>query len=345
MQVIILYVVLGLVALGILFLFIKFFGLWFRALLSGAPVGLARLIGMWLRNVSPAIIVDSRIILVKAGIPMESELLETHYLASGDVRRVSQSLVAANKANIPLDFQRAAAIDLAGRDVLEAVKTSVNPKVIDCPNPEQGKSAIEAVAKDGIQLKVKARVTVRANIERLVGGATEETIIARVGEGIVTTIGSSETYKDVLENPDLISRRVLEKGLDAGTAFEILSIDIADIDVGQNLGAKLQADQAEADKRRFQAEAEQRRAAARAREQEMVAEVQANRAKVVLEEAEIPRAISEAFRAGHLGIMDYYRMRNIQADTDMRNSIGGQGDQQDEQPGGQPGGGSETPSE
>lgn len=336
MQMIILYVVLGIVALGILFLFIKFFGLWFRALLSGAPVGLARLIGMWLRNVSPATIVDSRIILVKAGIPMESELLETHYLASGDVRRVSQSLVAANKANIPLDFQRAAAIDLAGRDVLEAVKTSVNPKVIDCPNPEQGKAAIEAVAKDGIQLKVKARVTVRANIERLVGGATEETIIARVGEGIVTTIGSSETYKDVLENPDLISRRVLEKGLDAGTAFEILSIDIADIDVGQNLGAKLQADQAEADKRRFQAEAEQRRAAARAREQEMLAEVQANRAKVVLEEAEIPKAISEAFRAGHLGIMDYYRMRNIQADTDMRNSIGGQGDQQGEQPGNGP---------
>lgn len=332
MQVIILYVVLGLVALGILFLFIKFFGLWFRALLSGAPVGLARLIGMWLRNVSPAIIVDSRIILVKAGIPMESELLETHYLASGDVRRVSQSLVAANKANIPLDFQRAAAIDLAGRDVLEAVKTSVNPKVIDCPNPEQGRPAIEAVAKDGIQLKVKARVTVRANIERLVGGATEETIIARVGEGIVTTIGSSETYKDVLENPDLISRRVLEKGLDAGTAFEILSIDIADIDVGQNVGAKLQADQAEADKRRFQAEAEKRRAAAQAHEQEMVAEVQANRAKVVLEEAEIPRAIAEAFREGHLGIMDYYRMRNIQADTDMRNSIGGQGDQQGEQP-------------
>ncbi|MFO7780585.1 MAG: flotillin-like protein FloA [Spirochaetia bacterium] len=323
MQVIILYVVLGLVALGILFLFIKFFGLWFRALLSGAPVGLARLIGMWLRNVSPAIIVDSRIILVKAGIPMESELLETHYLASGDVRRVSQSLVAANKANIPLDFQRAAAIDLAGRDVLEAVKTSVNPKVIDCPNPEQGRPAIEAVAKDGIQLKVKARVTVRANIERLVGGATEETIIARVGEGIVTTIGSSETYKDVLENPDLISRRVLEKGLDAGTAFEILSIDIADIDVGQNVGAKLQADQAEAEKRR---------AAAQAHEQEMVAEVQANRAKVVLEEAEIPRAIAEAFREGHLGIMDYYRMRNIQADTDMRNSIGGQGDQQGEQP-------------
>jgi uncharacterized protein YqfA (UPF0365 family) len=192
---------------------------------------------------------------------------------------------------------------------------------------------------------VKARVTVRANIERLVGGATEETIIARVGEGIVTTIGSSETYKDVLENPDLISRRVLEKGLDAGTAFEILSIDIADIDVGQNLGAKLQADQAEADKRRFQAEAEQRRAAARAREQEMLAEVQANRAKVVLEEAEIPKAISEAFRAGHLGIMDYYRMRNIQADTDMRNSIGGQGDEQGGEPGGEPGGGSQTPSE
>ncbi|MFP4300574.1 MAG: flotillin-like protein FloA [Spirochaetaceae bacterium] len=327
-ELIILYVVLGLVALGLIFIFVRFFGLWFRALLSGAAVPIARIIGMWLRKVDPAVIVDSRIILVKAGIPMEPELLETHYLARGDVRRVSQSLVAANKANIPLNFQRAAAIDLAGRDVLDAVKTSVNPKVIDCPDPTKGKEAIEAVAKDGIQLRVKARVTVRANIERLVGGATEETIIARVGEGIVTTIGSSETYKDVLENPDLISRRVLEKGLDAGTAFEILSIDIADIDVAQNVGAKLQADQAEADKRRFQAEAEKRRAAATAKEQEMRAEVQENRAKVVLAEAEIPKAIAEAFREGNLGVLDYYRLRNIQADTQMRNSIGGEGESQ-----------------
>jgi uncharacterized protein YqfA (UPF0365 family) len=325
-EVIILYVLVAIVALGILFLFLKFFGLWFRALLSGAPVGILRLVGMWLRKVDPGTIVDSRIILAKAGIPVDSEMLETHYLARGDVRRVSQALVAANKAAIPLPFQRAAAIDLAGRDVLEAVKTSVNPKVIDCPDPEKGKQAIEAVAKDGIQLRVKARVTVRANIERLVGGAIEETIIARVGEGIVTTIGSSETYKAVLENPDTISQRVLEKGLDAGTAFEILSIDIADIDVGENIGAKLQADQAEADKRRFQAEAEKRRAAAKAREQEMVAEVQENRAKVVLAEAEIPKAIAEAFRSGNLGIMDYYRLRNIQADTGMRESIGGESD-------------------
>ena len=324
MEIIVLYVVIGVVGIGVLVLFIKFFGLWFRALLSGAPVGMARLIGMWLRKVDPAVIVDSRIILTKAGIPMETDLLETHYLARGDVRRVSQALVAANKANIPLNFQRSAAIDLAGRDVLDAVKTSVNPKVIDCPEPNKGRATIDAVAKDGIQLRVKARVTVRANIERLVGGATEETIIARVGEGIVTTIGSSETYKDVLENPDTISRRVLEKGLDAGTAFEILSIDIADIDVGENVGAKLQADQAEADRRRFQAEAEKRRAAAKAREAEMVAEVQENRAKVVLAEAEIPKAIAEAFRNGQLGIMDYYRLRNIQADTDMRRSISGE---------------------
>ncbi|MFW6259969.1 MAG: flotillin-like protein FloA [Spirochaetota bacterium] len=326
MEIIILYVVLGIVALGILVLFVKFFGLWFRALLSGAPVGPARLIGMWLRKVDPNTIVNARIMLAKAGIPLDTDQLETHFLARGDVMSVSQSLVAANKANIPLPFQRAAAIDLAGRDVLEAVKTSVNPKVIDCPDPTKGKQAIDAVAKDGIQLKVKARVTVRANIERLVGGATEETIIARVGEGIVTTIGSSENYKAVLENPDLISKRVLEKGLDAGTAFEILSIDIADIDVSENVGAKLQADQAEADKRRFQAEAEKRRAAAFAREQEMRALTQENRAEVVLQEAEIPKAIAEAFRQGHLGVMDYYRLRNIQADTDMRQSIGGQGD-------------------
>jgi uncharacterized protein YqfA (UPF0365 family) len=261
--------------------------------------------------------------LSKAGIDISSDMLETHYLARGDVLKVSRAMVAANKANIPLPFQRAAAIDLAGRDVLEAVRTSVNPKVIDCPDPSKGKHTIDAVAKDGIQICVKARVTVRSNIERLVGGATEETIIARVGEGIVTTIGSSESYKAVQENPDNISKTVMDKGLDAGTAFEILSIDIADVDVGQNIGAKLQAEQAEADKRRFQAEAEKRRAAAQAQEQEMIALVQENRAKVVLAEAEIPLAIAEAFKNGHLGVMDYYRLKNIQADTDMRSSIGG----------------------
>jgi uncharacterized protein YqfA (UPF0365 family) len=319
---IIIYLVIGLAALVFLAIFLKFFGLWFRALLSGAHIGLGRLVGMWIRRVKAKLIVDSRIMLTKAGIATESDLLETHYLAGGDVILISKALIAANKANIPLDFQRATAIDLAGRDVLDAVKTSVNPKVIDCPNPEKGRITIDAVAKDGIQLRARARVTVRANIERLVGGATEETIIARVGEGIVTTIGSAETYKDVLENPDKISKTVLEKGLDAGTAFEILSIDIADVDVGENVGAKLQADQAEADKRRFQAVAEQRRAAARAREQEMSALVRENRAKVVLAEAEIPKAIAEAFRSGNMGIMDYYRLRNIQADTDMRSSIG-----------------------
>jgi uncharacterized protein YqfA (UPF0365 family) len=315
-------VVIGVLALGFLLLFFRFFALWFRALLSGAYVGMGKLIGMWLRHVNPGVIVDSRIMLSKAGIEVPSDMLETHFLARGDVMKVSRALVAANKANIPLPFQRAAAIDLAGRDVLEAVRTSVNPKVIDCPDTAKGKNTIDAVAKDGIQLQVKARVTVRANIERLVGGATEETIIARVGEGIVTTVGSAESYKSVLENPDTISRTVFNKGLDAGTAFEILSIDIADIDVGANVGAKLQADQAEADKRRFQAEAEKRRAAAQAQEQEMIALVQENRAKVVLAEAEIPLAIAEAFRSGHLGVMDYYRLKNIQADTDMRSSIG-----------------------
>ncbi len=323
------YILIGILILVFIAFFLKFFGLWFRALLSGAPIKLSRLIGMWIRRVKAGVIVDSRIMLTKAGINIDSDLLETHYLAGGDVIRVSKALIAANKAGIHLDFKKAAAIDLAGRDVLDAVKTSVNPKVIDCPNPATGKRTIDAVAKDGIQLKAKARVTVRANIERLVGGATEETIIARVGEGIVTTIGSANTYKEVLENPDVISKTVLEKGLDAGTAFEILSIDIADVDVGENIGAKLQADQAEADKRRFQAIAEQRRAAAKAREQEMIAQVRENRAKVVLAEAEIPKAIAEAFRSGNLGIMDYYRLKNIQADTEMRKSISGEVDNQD----------------
>ena len=320
----IVYIVIGIAILVFLAIFIKFFGLWFRALLSGAPVGMHRLIGMWIRRVKSTLIVDSNIMLKKSGIPVDSDLLETHFLAGGDVLRVSKALIAASKAKIPLAFEQAAAIDLAGRDVLDAVKTSVNPKVIDCPNPATGRTTIDAVAADGIQLRARARVTVRANIERLVGGATEDTIIARVGEGIVTTIGSAKTYKEVLENPDNISRRVLEKGLDAGTAFEILSIDIADVDVGENVGAKLQADQAEADKRRFQAVAEQRRAAAIAVEQEMAAKVKENQAKVVLAEAEIPKAIAEAFRSGNLGIMDYYKLRNIQADTSMRESIGGE---------------------
>jgi len=327
-----LWVVLAICFVGLIIVIAlaRYFSLWLRAYMSGAHVGLLNLIGMSLRRVSPSVIVDSRIMLTKAGIPLETDLLETHYLAQGHVGRVCTALVAANKANIALTFQRAAAIDLAGRDVLDAVKTSVNPKVIDCPDPTKGRQTIDAVAKDGIQVRAKARVTVRANIERLVGGATEETIIARVGEGIVTTIGSADTYKAVLENPDAISRRVLEKGLDAGTAFEILSIDIADVDVGENVGAKLQADQAEADKRRFQAEAEKRRAAAQAREQEMLALIQENRAKVVLAEAEIPQAIAQAFRAGNLGIMDYYRLRNIQADTDMRKNIGGTGEKRSE---------------
>ncbi|MBN1555592.1 MAG: flotillin-like protein FloA [Phycisphaerae bacterium] len=317
--------ILVLIGLVFLFLFGPLFGLWIQALAAHAGVGIFQLIGMRLRKVNPRIIVISRIQAVQAGLSMDTTDLESHYLAGGRPMNVVNALIAANRANIELSWRTATAIDLAGRDILDAVRTSVNPKVIDCPNPVGGKVTIDAVAKDGIQVKAKARVTVRANIERLVGGATEETIIARVGEGIVTTIGSAETYKSVLENPDQISKKVLEKGLDAGTAFEILSIDIADVDVGENIGAKLQADQAEADKRRFQAEAEKRRAMAMAQEQEMKALTQENRAKVVLAEAEIPLAMAEAFRGGNLGIMDYYKMRNIQADTSMRDSIGGGG--------------------
>jgi len=307
------------------FLLIFFFSygfLYVKALLAGAHVGIFEIIGMRLRGVRPSTIVDSRIMAIKAGLRAETVDLETHYLARGNVPNVVRALVAASKASIPLAFNQACAIDLAGRNVLEAVQTSVNPKVIDAPDPTKGRDTVAAVARDGIQLKAKARVTVRANLERLVGGAKEETIIARVGEGIVTTIGSAETYKVVLENPDMISKRVLEKGLDAGTAFEILSIDIADVDVGENIGAKLQADQAEADKRVAQALAERRRAMAVAREQEMQAMVAENRAKVVLAEAEVPKAIAQAFREGNLGVMDYYSLRNIQADTDMRKSIG-----------------------
>ncbi len=318
------YILLGVGAIIVLLFVVaifSFFSHWFRALLSGAYIKMSSLIGMWIRKVDIASIVNSRIMLVKAGIDVGTDNLETHFMAGGNVLRVSEALIVASKAGIALGFEKAVAIDLAGRNVLEAVSTSVNPKVIDCPASGSARQTIDAVAKDGIQVKAKARVTVRANIERLVGGATEETIIARVGEGIVTTIGSSNTYKEVLENPDRISTTVLKKGLDSGTAFEILSIDIADLDVGENIGAKLQADQAEADMRRFQAVAEQKAATARAKEQEMIALVQENRAKVVLAEAEIPLAIAEAFRNGNLGVMDYYKLNNIQADTQMRNSF------------------------
>ena len=311
----------GIFSLLILILIFKYGWLYIQALASGANVALLQLIGMTFRRVNARIIVEARIMAKKAGLDYDTAPLEAHYLARGNVPSVVRALIAADKAKIDLGFDRACAIDLAGRDVLDAVRTSVNPKVIDCPDPTKGRQTIDAVAMDGIQLRAKARVTVRANIERLVGGATEETIIARVGEGIVTTIGSAVTHKKVLENPDSISKMVLAKGLDSGTAFEILSIDIADIDVGDNIGAKLQTDQAEADKRVAQAEAEKRRAMAVAREQEMTALVEENRAKVVLAEAEIPKAISQAFREGNLGIMDYYHLRNIQADTEMRTSI------------------------
>jgi len=314
--------ILFVLGLAVLVLVWQFFGLWIQAFMSKADVTMFQLIGMKFRKVDARSIVMSKIRAVKAGLPISTDDLETHYLAGGRVQNVISSLIAADRARIDLGFKTACAIDLAGRDVLEAVHTSVNPKVIDCPSQEGTKHSIDAVAKDGVQLKARARVTVRTNIERLIGGATEETIVARVGEGIVTSIGSAIDYKAVLENPDGISKRVLEKGLDSGTAFEILSIDIADVDVGTNVGAALQADQAEADKRRFQAAAEKRAAMARAREAEMSALVEENRAKVVEAEAEVPRAIAEAFRSGHLGVMDYYRLQNIQADTSMRDSIG-----------------------
>jgi len=309
-----LLVIVILVALVFFLLFLKFFRLWLQAKLSRADVKFSELIGMWLRKVDTRTIVLSKITAVQAGLTLTTRDLESHYLAGGRVPNVVRALIAANRANIELTLKTATAIDLAGRDILEAVQTSVNPKVIDCPDPTKGRDTVDAVAQDGIQLKAKARVTVRANIERLIGGATQETIIARVGEGIVTTIGSAITYKSVLENPDNISKSVLAKGLDAGTAFEILSIDIADVDVGKNVGAELQAAQAEADMRRAKAEAEKRRAMAVAREQEM-------RALVVENESKVPLAMAEAFRKGNLGVMDYYRMRNIMADTDMRDSI------------------------
>jgi uncharacterized protein YqfA (UPF0365 family) len=282
---------------------------------------------MRLRRVPVGLIVDTRINAIKAGLEIDTDLLEAHYLAGGNVQHVVLALIAADKAGINLDFNRACAIDLAikgtSKTVLEAVRTSINPKVIDCPNPASGKTTIDAVARDGIGVKVRARVTVRSNLDRFVGGATEETIIARVGEGIVTSIGSAASYKDVLENPDRISKVVLQKGLDSGTAFEILSVDIADVDIGENVGAKLQAEQAEADKVVAQAKAEMRRAAAVATEQEMKARTQEMRAKVVEAEALIPQAMAEAFRNGNLGIMDYMRLKNISADTSMREAISG----------------------
>jgi uncharacterized protein YqfA (UPF0365 family) len=297
--------------------FIAYFvpiGLWFQAMLSGVRVSLMQLVLMRWRKVSPQIIVRSMITGTKAGLKLDANLLEAHYLAKGDVPKVVNALISADKANISLDFRMAAAIDLAGRDVFEAVQMSVNPKVINTP-------PVTAMAKDGIQLITKARVTVRANIKQLVGGAGEDTVLARVGEGIVSSIGSSASHKAVLENPDSISKVVLAKGLDAGTAFEILSIDIADIDIGRNIGAVLQMDQANADKNIAQAKAEEKRAMAVAVEQEMKAKAQEARAKVIEAEAQIPLAMAEAFRSGNFGIMDYYRMKNIQADTEMRDSI------------------------
>lgn len=293
--------------------------LWIEATFAGVRIGLGDLIGMRLRKVSPAAVVRPMIAATKAGLNLGTRYLEAHYLAGGHVDRVVKALISADKANLGLSFEQAAAIDLAGRDVLEAVKVSVNPKVIDTPR-------VAAMARDGIQMIATARVTVRANINRLVGGAGEDTILARVGEGIVSTIGSSDSHKAVLENPDKISKTVLAKGLDAGTAFEILSIDIADVDVGKNIGAELQTDQAEADKRIAQAKAEERRAMAVAIEQEMRARVQEMRARVVEAEAQVPQAMAEAFRQGNLGIMDYQRLRNVDADTQMRKSIAGEAD-------------------
>ena len=317
----ILFIFILVVAAIVLMVFLYFIpvALWISALAARVHIGIGEMVGMRLRRVPPNVIVNSQINASKAGVEITTAFLEAHFLAGGEVSKVVGALIAADKAGITLTTERAAAIDLAGRDVFEAVQVSVNPKVISTP-------MVTAVAKDGIQVKATSRVTVRANIERLVGGAGEETIMARVGEGIVTTIGSADTHKAVLENPDLISKTVLDKGLDSGTAFEILSIDIADVDVGDNIGAALQTDQAEADLKIARAKAEERRAMAVAQEQEMSARVQEMRARVVEAEAEVPRAMSEAFRSGNMGIMDYYRMQNVEADTRMRDGIAGQTD-------------------
>ncbi|MCJ7841839.1 flotillin-like protein FloA [Lederbergia sp. NSJ-179] len=307
-------IAIGIIVLLVLFTFVPI-GLWISALAAGVKIGIVTLIGMRLRRVIPGRVVNPLIKAHKAGLQVTTNQLESHYLAGGNVDRVVNALIAAQRANIELTFERAAAIDLAGRNVLEAVQMSVNPKVIETP-------FIAGVAMDGIEVKAKARITVRANIDRLVGGAGEDTVIARVGEGVVSTIGSSNNHKKVLENPDMISKTVLTKGLDSGTAFEILSIDIADVDIGKNIGAHLQTDQAEADKKIAQAKAEERRAMAVANEQEMKARVEEMRAKVVEAEAEVPLAMSEALKSGKLGVMDYYSLKNIDADTDMRDSIG-----------------------
>lgn len=308
--------------------FLRYAGLWIQCKMTRAGVSFPNLVMMSIRKVNPAIIVRCKIMATQAGLTgISTRAMEAHYLSGGDIQKVIRALVAAHRANLDLDWQTAQAIDLAGRDVLDAVRTSVYPKVIDCPDPKKSAGTLDAVAGDGIQLKARARVTVRTNIKQLVGGATEETVIARVGQGIVQAIGSTPSYKDVLENPDRISQTVLNQGLEAQTAFEIVSIDIADIDVGDNIGARLQADQAEADMRVAQAKAEQKRAEAIAREQEMVAQTQQNRAQVVLAEAEVPAAIAEAFRERRLGLLDYYELKNVQADTKMRAAIAGERDE------------------
>ncbi len=322
----------GVVIFGLIFLaiFARYFRYWIQSVTTGAGIGIFDLLGMTFRKVNPTVIVRSKIMAVQAGLDeatgITSRSLEAHYLAGGNVPLVIRAIIAANKAKtIDLSFKLATAIDLAGRNVLEAVQTSVYPKVIDCPARNSSRESLDAVAKNGIQLKVKARVTVRANLNQLIGGATEETIIARVGEGIVSAIGSSEFHTDVLQNPDRISKAVLARRLDSQTAFEIVSIDIADIDVGENIGARLQADQAEADTRVARARAEGRRAMAVAQEQEMIAAIEESRAKVTEAEAQVPLAIAESFRDGHLGILDYYKLRNVQADTEMRAAIAGTG--------------------
>ncbi|GEK90428.1 flotillin-like protein FloA [Alkalibacterium kapii] len=318
-------IITAIIIIVLISIFLRFVpvGLWVTAYFSGVKVGIGTLVGMRLRQVSPHSIIRPLIKATKAGLQLSTDELEAHYLAGGNVNAVIDALIASHRAEIDLEFEKAAAIDLAGRNVFEAVQVSVNPKVIVTPD-------IAAVAKDGIEIIAKAKVTVRANIERLVGGAGEDTIIARVGEGVVTTVGSAERHSDVLENPDMISQTVLGKGLDAGTAFEILSIDIADVDVGRNIGAKLQTEQAEADKNIAQAKAEERRSMAIAQEQEMRAETQKMRAKVVEAEAEVPMAMSEALRSGNLGVMDYYKMKNVNADTEMRTAISGQSTEEEE---------------
>ncbi len=321
MEIYILIIVLAVVLLIVMGILSKYIALWFQAFVSGTPIALFNIIGMSLRKIPPRVIVNARINAYKAGLKqIEVSDLETHFLARGHVLEVVAAMIAADKANIPLDWRQATAIDLAGRDIFEAVKTSVYPRVIDCPDQTQ-QSFIVAVAKDGVQVKCRARVTVRINLAQLVGGATEETIIARVGEGIVSAIGSSDSYADVLEGPDAISKLVLDRGLDAQTAYEILSIDIADIDVGENIGARLRADRAESDKRIAQAKAEERRAMAVATERENIARIKDRQALLVEAEAEVPRAIAEAFRKGNLGVMDYLRYQNVRADTEMRSSI------------------------